>query len=98
MLFEEKFSNFKALKKMSEIYFVGSLKFYLKKKSQKETQIFFKIKAQLFFEKISDFLRRKFHIIFEQKPQICVEENLRFSMSEKSHIFSEETGPDFLWR
>ena len=39
-----------------------------------------------------------FWAIPDPKSQIYVEENLRFSMSENSHIFSEETGPDFLWR
>ena len=84
--FEERVSEFLWRKRLSlkKIWF---LSFYLKKK-----------RPSFSLKKISDLLWRKSQILFEQKSLICVEENLRFSVSEKSHNFFEETGPDFLWR
>ena len=60
MFFEDKFSNFKSLKKMFEIFFVGSLRFFLKK----SLRIFFK-------ENVSNFLWRKgLRISLKKETQI----------------------------
>ena len=80
IIFEDRFSNFKSLKKMSEIFFVGSLSFFLKK----SLRIFLKKMSQIFLEErvLSFYLKKKRPSFFLKKSQIFFEESLRFFLNK----------------